>query len=223
MAQNAPAVFVSYSSEDSDFALRLSGDLKAAGASVWLDKFDIVPGQRWDRAVEDALTNCALMLVVLSPDSVGSNNVMDEVSHALDAQKTVIPVLYRECVIPFRLRRVQYVDFRGDYDRAVRLLKTLVIGAGVLLPERFRRGEALGLHPDERQADTKEFNAKPHVRRGDADLFEKSTNRSGSLVPLSCLAKPRNSGPNGLGRSRQRSSRQLANEPSRYPKLIFQF
>lgn len=55
MSQAAPVAFFSYCREDSDFALRLAGDLKEAGASVWLDQLDIVPGQRWDRAVEDAL------------------------------------------------------------------------------------------------------------------------------------------------------------------------
>jgi hypothetical protein len=40
---------------------------------------------------------------------------MDEVSYALDEGKLVIPVLYRDCVIPFRMRRLQFVDFRTDY------------------------------------------------------------------------------------------------------------
>ena len=128
MAQSATAFF-SYSSEDSDFALRLAGDLKAAPASVWLDRLDITPGDRWDRAVEDALTNCTRMLVILSPASVSSTNVMDEVSFALEEQKTVIPVVYQDCTIPFRLRRVQHVDFRQDYARGVQqLLKILAPG-----------------------------------------------------------------------------------------------
>ncbi len=55
------------------------------------------------------------MLVILSPDSVGSDNVLAEASFALDEGKGVIPVLYRECSVPFRLRPFQYVDFRVDY------------------------------------------------------------------------------------------------------------
>src|SRR5262249_61910461 len=75
VAKSRPAAFFSYSREDSDFALRLAEDLKAAGASVWLDQLDILPGQRWDRAVEDALANCPRMLVILSPASINSTNV----------------------------------------------------------------------------------------------------------------------------------------------------
>jgi hypothetical protein len=128
VTQGTSAAFFSYGREDSDFALQLAGDLKAAGASVWLDQLDIVPGQRWDRAVEDALANCPRMLVILSPASVNSTNVMDEVSFALEEKKTVIPVVYRDCTIPFRLRRVQYVDFRHDYARGLKeLRKTLAL------------------------------------------------------------------------------------------------
>jgi hypothetical protein len=124
MAQQ-PASFLSYCREDSDFAHRLAGDLKAAGSIVWLD-FDIVPGQQWDRAVEEALASSQRMVVVLSPAAVNSTNVMDEVSFALDEKKTIIPIIYRDCTVPFRLRRVQYVDFRQDYARGLQdLVRTL--------------------------------------------------------------------------------------------------
>ncbi len=143
MAQGARAFF-SYSRDDSDFALKLAGDLKAGGASVWLDQVDITPGDQWDRAVEDALTNCPRLLVILSPASVSSRNVMDEVSFALEKGKTVIPVLYRDCAVPFRLRRVQHVDFRQDYGRGLQdLLKTLAPeqGAGQSRPAISEKAE----------------------------------------------------------------------------------
>jgi uncharacterized protein YecT (DUF1311 family) len=123
---DTPAAFFSYSRHDSEFTLKLAGDLKSAGANVWLDQLDIAPGQRWDRSVEDALNRCPRMLVVLSESSVDSTNVLDEVSFALERQKTVIPILYRDCVIPFRVRRIQYIDFRTDYAHGLKeLLKTL--------------------------------------------------------------------------------------------------
>lgn len=70
--------------EDLEFALRLAKDLKKAGASVWMDKLDIRPGQLWERKVEEALRTCPRMLVILSPSSVNSRNVMAEVSFAMD-------------------------------------------------------------------------------------------------------------------------------------------
>jgi len=55
VAADAPAAFFSYSREDSEFALRLAEDLKAAGAVVWIDQLDISPSEEWDIAVEEAL------------------------------------------------------------------------------------------------------------------------------------------------------------------------
>jgi TIR domain len=146
LATGAQAAFFSYSREDSEFAVRLAEDLKAAGANVWLDQLDIEAGTLWDREVQKALAICPRMLVILSPTSVNSDNVLDEVSFALSKQKRVIPVLYRECDIPFRLARVQYIDFRTDYARG---LKALLSTLGVeQLPEQERgRGPILAEPP----------------------------------------------------------------------------
>jgi formylglycine-generating enzyme required for sulfatase activity len=99
--------FVSYAREDAEFVLKLAADLRQAGANIWLDQLDIPPGTRWDRAVEQALEECPRLLVILSPASVTSDNVLDEVHYALDEGKAVIPVLHRDCKIPLRLRRLQ--------------------------------------------------------------------------------------------------------------------
>ena len=126
LATEPQTAFFSYSRDDSEFALRLAGDLKAAGANVWLDQLDIAPGQRWARAVQDALNSCQRLLVILSPSSVNSTNVEDEVAFALEEHKTVIPVFYRDCKVPFQLRPFHYVDFRTDYEHGLKiLLKTL--------------------------------------------------------------------------------------------------
>ena len=122
--------FLSYAREDAEFVLRLAKDLRAGGAGVWIDQLDITPGQRWDRAVEDALAKCLELVVILSPAAVESTNVMDEVSLALEDGKTVVPVLHRQCKIPFRLRRLQYVDLSLNYKAGLdRLLETLGVAA----------------------------------------------------------------------------------------------
>ena len=127
---DAPVAFFSYSREDSEFALRLASDLKAAGSSVWIDQLDIGPGQLWDRAVQNALESCPSVLIILSPASVNSDNVMDEVSFALDQKKALVPVLYRDCDIPFRVRRFQHLDFRSNYEQMLEELKKCLHIAG---------------------------------------------------------------------------------------------
>ncbi len=128
-AAKVEVTFLSYArKEDSEFALRLAKDLRSSGATIWLDQ-DIPAGRHWDRAVETALQNSPLVLVVLSRSSVDSENVVDEAYFALDQGKRVIPLLLTDCQVPFRLRRLQYIDFRQDYALALnRLLDTLRAG-----------------------------------------------------------------------------------------------
>jgi len=104
--------------------MQLAADLKAAEANVWLDQLDIKPGKQWDLEIERALANCVELLVILSPAAVESRNVMDEVAFALEEGKNVIPVICSDCRIPFRLRRLQYVDFKLDYAGALSTLRT---------------------------------------------------------------------------------------------------
>ena len=125
-----PTIFVSYAREDSDVALKLSRDLKAAGAQIWLDQLDIPPGERWDRAVEAALERSKCMLVILSPRSVSSENVMDEVSYAIDEKKEIVPVIVEHCKLPLRMRRLQFIDFTADYNDSLKHLLGLIAGSG---------------------------------------------------------------------------------------------
>jgi hypothetical protein len=125
-----PTIFVSYAREDSDVALKLSRDLKAAGAQIWLDQLDIPPGERWDRAVEAALERSKCLLVVLSPRSVSSENVMDEVSYAIDEKKEIVPVIVEQCKLPLRMRRLQFIDFTTDYSASLKKLLAIIAGGG---------------------------------------------------------------------------------------------
>ena len=108
-------IFISYSNLDLEFAMNLVKDLKKEATKTWIDKLDIKPGEPWDASIQAALTSASRLIVILSPSAVGSNNVMDEVSFALNNKKIIIPVLIRECVIPLRLVRLHFVNCIDDY------------------------------------------------------------------------------------------------------------
>src|SRR5688572_6184290 len=105
------STFISYSRAHSAFVVRLARDLKSAGFDVWLDQLDIPKGARWDDAIEAAVEKSSTFMIVLSPESIESQNVKDELSYAIDAGKHILPVVIQPCNIPLRLRRFQYVDF----------------------------------------------------------------------------------------------------------------
>ena len=51
---------------------------------------------------------------------------MDEVSFGLETDKRIVPILFKDCAIPFRLKRFQYIDFSVGYDDGFkRLVKAL--------------------------------------------------------------------------------------------------
>jgi len=108
--------FVSYAQSDRDFALRVAKEIRAAGGNLWVDKLDIVAGQQWDAAVASALHACKGVIVILSPESVGATNVMDQLAHALREDKRVVPILRAQCKIPYRLERLQCANFTTSYE-----------------------------------------------------------------------------------------------------------
>ncbi len=119
--------FISYSRINSDFALRLAKDLKAVGEDIWFDQLDIPTGARWDDEIEKALDKSEAFLIILSPESIKSQNVKDEVGYAIDAGKLILPVVIENCNVPFRLRRFQYVDFTNKpYENSLAEIKHLL-------------------------------------------------------------------------------------------------
>jgi hypothetical protein len=57
--------------------------------------------------------------VILSPRSVASDNVADEISFAIDSGKSVLPVMIEKCVLPLRITRMHLIDAIGSYDKAL--------------------------------------------------------------------------------------------------------
>ena len=125
--------FFCYSRENSEFVLKLANELRTAGVNLWLDQLDIKGGDHWDSAVERALEKCGGMILVISPESVTSRNVLDEVSYGLEEKKRIIPILYKPCKIPYRWRRLHQIEFKDDYDGVLRQLLTTM---GFALPSK---------------------------------------------------------------------------------------
>lgn len=112
-------IFISYSRRDAELATRLAIDLKRVGMSTWMDTRHIQPGAHWDSEIQRALGDCSAFLVLLTPESAGSENVLDELNYARGLNLVVIPVMLRECNVPLRLARVQWIDLKEHTAEAV--------------------------------------------------------------------------------------------------------
>jgi hypothetical protein len=127
-----PHIFVSYSRNDAAFARRLTDSLQQIGSDVWIDVADIRSGEDWSDAIQQALDQCDVMLLVISPEAMESVNVASEWKYYLDEGKTVIPVLLRESRIHFRLKPLNYIDFqRQEYDIAFDQLRAQLEHQGI--------------------------------------------------------------------------------------------
>ena len=66
---SAGAVFLSYASEDSAAAERISTSLRAAGIEVWFDQSELRGGEAWDRQIRRRIHDCALFVPVISANT----------------------------------------------------------------------------------------------------------------------------------------------------------
>jgi formylglycine-generating enzyme required for sulfatase activity len=123
MGLEMPRIFISYSRQDQEFALRLATSLRETGMDVWIDLEDIPAGMKWSSAIQEGLDSGELMIVIISPDSMASRNVEDEWQYYVDNSKPVIPVLLEPAKIHFQLSRIQYIDFhKQKYPTALNQL-----------------------------------------------------------------------------------------------------
>jgi len=120
-------IFLSHSSVDKPWVIKLKDDLLRYGVSVWLDEDEIRPGDLFVDALESALVNCRTVALIVSPEAICSGWVKDEYSRALslaNAKRTnlrLIPVLLQEAELPGFLQNRKWVDFQdeADYARSV--------------------------------------------------------------------------------------------------------
>lgn len=111
-------IFISYSSQDREFALRLADDLEKM-FSVWIDREGLEGGVEWQEQIQAAITACAVFVVVVSPYSNQSDWVNRETLLADQLKKMRVPILI-EGTLPFRLLDLQYIDFQGAYAGGLR-------------------------------------------------------------------------------------------------------
>ena len=120
--------FVSYAREDAQVVLKLVEKLQGAGANLWVDERGLRGGDLWDDVVQEEIDACEGILVFLSPDSVASRHVRNEVAYALDKGKRAVPVLIRECRVPIDLHRLHRIDIvaAGEDTGLARVSEALI-------------------------------------------------------------------------------------------------
>ena len=140
-------LFISYVREDRERVDRLCKDLRRRGIKVWLDRDQILPGQRWRQAVRRAIKDGAFFLACFSKNYLEREKsfMNEELVLAVEELRLMpaernwfIPVLLDKCLPPDRpigagetLRSLEWVALYEDWERELeRLLKSLRFQTG---------------------------------------------------------------------------------------------
>ncbi len=117
-------VFICYASEDKSTAHSLATAIRAFGAAVWFDEWEIRVGDSIVQRVSDAIGTASHLVVLLSENSVGKPWVQKEFSAALMRQLSensirVLPLRLDGCLIPPLLSDLRYADARAGIANAL--------------------------------------------------------------------------------------------------------
>lgn len=94
-----PTVFISHASADKPFVFRLAFELLAEGVPVWLDSWEMGPGDPLIASLDTALDGSARVLVIESSHAAATEWVQYEVDKALDAERR----LRQRLLVPLRI------------------------------------------------------------------------------------------------------------------------
>jgi hypothetical protein len=112
-------VFMSYASEDRALVRPYFARFEAMGFSPWMDVEKLLPGQRWEGAIEKAFREANVIVLFMTPRSVDKRGfVQREANEAVQNLRSykpddiyVIPLMLEKCEIPYQIASiVQYVD-----------------------------------------------------------------------------------------------------------------
>ncbi|MGI0491780.1 toll/interleukin-1 receptor domain-containing protein [Alkalinema pantanalense CENA528] len=86
-------VFISYSRKDKPFVQQLHGALAQQQRDIWIDWEDIPIAADWWQAIERGIESANIFLFILTPHSIVSTVCKQEIDHAIQCNKRLIPVV----------------------------------------------------------------------------------------------------------------------------------
>lgn len=124
-------VFLSYNSKDRQEVVHLAELLRSLGLQPWLDTWELLPGRRWQEAIERGLLKSYSVAVLVGSSGIGpwqEPEMRAVLSESVSRELPVIPVLLPGCPdmpqLPLFLRGFTWVDLRRGFtdDGVARLI-----------------------------------------------------------------------------------------------------
>ena len=167
-------VFISYRSDDGEFALLLAATLRRAGIRLWMDRLNILPGEDWRSVLQDALHSAVAAIPVISRGYVASRYCQRELSRADRIGCPLVPVLLEsieETQWPMEVERSQYFDF-SDWRSPNRFRHRAEKLVAVL---RQHFGDRIRYQPDAIDIQLTDLAVDLYTRRGLQEYLEQAS------------------------------------------------
>lgn len=131
-----PKVFLSHASEDKDrFVLDFACKLRQNGVDVWLDKWEMLPGDSLvDKIFEEGLKEATAVIVVVSKFSIEKKWVKEELNAAvvkrISTGSKLIPIVLDNCAVPEALSSTLWEKILDPtaYDNSLHRVLAAIFG-----------------------------------------------------------------------------------------------
>lgn len=116
--------FIAHSSDDEVISKEIYSELLELGYGVFIDYYDIMPGDEWDRKIENTQENSLSTIIIISDNTGESYYQREEIVRAIDLHNSedsvhkVIPIISGGSDfsdLPYGLNRIQAIHI-DEYD-----------------------------------------------------------------------------------------------------------
>jgi pSer/pThr/pTyr-binding forkhead associated (FHA) protein len=108
-------IFIAYARQEwSSIVAPLMALLQDDGLRVWVDQYLNQGGDDWMLAVEQALSECSTLLIVISPEALDSRYVRLAYRYFFNREKPIVPLIYAAVEeMPMELRSLKTISYDG--------------------------------------------------------------------------------------------------------------
>lgn len=145
-------IFISYYRADEDVAIALATGLESVGLITWYYTRDSRPGPSYLLQIAAAITASDVLLVVVSRESVESEQITSEIVQGFEQKKHLVPILYG-------LSHLEFQPLQKEWRAAFRAATSITIphtGVEPIIPSIIDGLKALGITPGDGYAALKE-------------------------------------------------------------------
>jgi TIR domain/von Willebrand factor type A domain len=136
-------VFISHTAEDGRFAELIAYALDQAGLTSWHYQRDTLPGLSYLHQISRAIEDSQVLIVIVSNDSLGSEQMTNEIVHGFELKKPFVPLLWNLSHADFQKRQPEW---RAAF-RAATTLQIPPEGVEPILPRIISGLTQLGVVP----------------------------------------------------------------------------